>query len=48
MHDKLGKPTQSKKEYRMDHWIADGRRTTVRYNKTLDRVAYVELGFPIQ
>jgi hypothetical protein len=42
---KLGKPTEIMKDFRLDHWISDGRQTTVRYRKTLDGIAYVMRGF---
>lgn len=44
--DKLGKPTKIMKDFRLDHWIANGRQLTVRYRKTLDGIAYVLSGFP--
>jgi hypothetical protein len=43
---KLGKPTTSLKEFRLEHWIENGRQLTVRYRKTMDGIAYVLRGFP--
>jgi hypothetical protein len=43
---KLGKPTEIMKDFRLDHWIADGRQLTVRYTKPLDGIAHVLRGFP--
>lgn len=43
---KLGKPTEIMKEFRIDHWIADGRQLTVRYTKSRDGIAHVLRGFP--
>lgn len=41
---KLGKPTKIMKDFRLDHWIAQGLQTTIGYRKTLDGIAYVMRG----
>ena len=43
---KLGKPTESKKEFRLDRWKSEGLVTTVEYSKQDGRIAVLSLHLP--